>query len=201
MSFGDTLRGLRLDAGMTQEDVANALGITGAAVALWESGKNRPRLDKLNQLARLLGVDASDLVDMREGVRGTSAMVPLVATAHMGEEELPEELEGEAEVPAGVAERHPRAYAVHGFGSCMNRRYPEDALLLIDPDRTPRNGEAVLADVGGMRLVRCYHRGASTLMLSPDSTEPWEDVVVGPNDEPVRILGVVVWYQSLRDVC
>lgn len=52
-----------------------------------------------------------------------------------------------------------------------------------------------------MRLVRCYHRGASTLMLSPDSTEEWEDVVVGPQDEPVRILGVVVWYQSLRDVC
>lgn len=159
MGFGETLRRLREDAGMTQEDVANRLGISGQAVGAWE------------------------------------------ATAHMGEEELPEELEGEAEVPAGVAERHPRAYAVHGFGSCMNRRYPEDALLLIDPDRTPRNGEAVLADVGGMRLVRCYHRGASTLMLSPDSTEPWEDVVVGPQDEPVRILGVVVWYQALRDVC
>lgn len=201
MGFGETLRRLREDAGMTQEDVANALGITGAAVALWESGKNRPRLDKLNQLARLLGVDASDLVDMREGVRGTSAMVPLVATAHMGEEELPEELEGEAEVPAGVAERHPRAYAVHGFESCMNRRYPEDALLLIDPDREPRTGDAVLVDVDGMRLVRAWYRGSSVLLLSPDSTEQWEDVVVGPSDEPVRILGTVVWYQSIRDVC
>lgn len=200
MTFGSTLRNLRLDRGLTQEDVANALGITGGAVGLWENGRTRPRLDKLNQLARLLGVEASDLVDMREGVRGTSAMVPLVATAHMGQEELPEELGGEAEVPEGVASRHPNAYAVHGFGACMNKRYPEDALLLIDPDREPRNGDAVLADVGGMRLVRAWYRGSSVLLLSPDSTEPFEDVVVRPEDGPVRVLGVVVWYQALEDV-
>lgn len=100
MGFGETLRRLREDAGMTQEDVANRLGISGQAVGAWENGRARPRLSKLNELARLLGVDASDLVDMWEGIRGTSVMVPLVATAHMGAEELPEDLEGEAEVPA-----------------------------------------------------------------------------------------------------
>lgn len=200
MEFGVTLRRLREERGLTQEDVANRLGISGQAVGAWENGRARPRLSKLNELARLLGVDASDLVDMREGIRGTSAMVPLVATAHMGGEELPEGLEGEAEVPAGVAERHPNAYAIHGFGSCMNRRYPEDALLLVDPDREPRTGDAVLVDVNGMRLVRAWYRGSSVLLLSPDSTEQWEDVVVRPEDEPVRVLGVIVWYQSMQDV-
>lgn len=66
MGFGETLRRLREDAGMTQEDVANRLGISGQAVGAWENGRSRPRLEKLNQLARLLGVDASDLVDMRD---------------------------------------------------------------------------------------------------------------------------------------
>lgn len=43
--------------------------------------------------------------------------------------------------------------------------------------------------------------GDTLRRLREDAGMTQEDVVVGPQDEPVRILGVVVWCQSLRDVC
>ena len=106
------------------------------------------------------------------------------------------------EVPSGVMAAHPGAFLIHGHGPCMNRRYPEDAYLLVDPRMEPRTGDAVLVqDDDGRGLVRVYARGTSSLMLSPDSwSEAIEDIVGSPDDPPVRVVGVVVWYQAARDV-
>ena len=41
MDIGKRIRETRLSKGYTQEDVANALGITRQAVARWESGVSR----------------------------------------------------------------------------------------------------------------------------------------------------------------
>lgn len=66
MSFGDRVKTLRRAAGMTQQDIANRLGITAAAVGMWECGKARPRLDTLRELADVFGVPVSDLVESSE---------------------------------------------------------------------------------------------------------------------------------------
>ncbi|MSO90970.1 MAG: XRE family transcriptional regulator [Acetobacteraceae bacterium] len=37
------LRAARLKKGLTLQQLADAIGVTGAAIAHWEAGKNRPR--------------------------------------------------------------------------------------------------------------------------------------------------------------
>lgn len=205
MALGQKLRRLREDAGMTQEEVASKLNppYSFGAVSAWESGRSNPRLSTIFDLARVFGVSVYELLDEPEGssLVGRSAYIPLMGTAHMGGFESEENLEGRVEIPASVAENHPRAFAVHGFGSCMNRRFPEDAILVIDPEIAPRNGDAVLVESDSYEaLVRVYLRGATTLVLSADSySEDFEDVVVRASDAPVRVVGVVVWYQSSED--
>ena len=112
------------------------------------------------------------------------------------------ECERTVEVPASVADAHPGCYAVHAEGSCMDNRYPSDSVLLIDANMQPFDGCAVLAEtVDYESVVRVYRQGSRTLMLSPDShTGDYEDIVVKPEDPPVVIKGVVVWYQAERDV-
>lgn len=64
MPISKSLRFLRIKSGLTQEEVGARLDphVTKAAVASWESGKAKPRADKLTQLAQLFNVSVSDLM-------------------------------------------------------------------------------------------------------------------------------------------
>lgn len=57
-----TIRRLRRDQGLTQEEVAQALGVSAPAVSKWETGATLPDLTLLAPLARLLGTDLNDLM-------------------------------------------------------------------------------------------------------------------------------------------
>lgn len=201
MEFGQRVKKLRIEAGLTQEDIAKKLGLSKTAVGAWENGRAKPRLDKMNQLSDLFGVPVSELLGESQVV-GASKLVPLMGYTHMGEAVDEDTCDRMVEVPTSVAEAHPSGYCVHADGGCMDNRYPDDSVLMVDPDMEPRNGCAVLAEVEGYRsVVRTYLRGASTLVLSPDShSGAYEDIVIHAGDEPVALKGVVVWYQAERDV-
>lgn len=202
MDFGAHIRELRLKKGMTQQQLAEKLGITGAAVGTWENNRARPRLDKLNELADLLDVPSAELLGIQYGsIKGTSAFVPLLGWTHMGELEDIDESDMVCEVPLEVFQAHPKAFCVHAQGECMNRRYPPDCIVLVDPTMEPTNGCAVLAQMGNQSIVRVYNRGASVLLLSPDSDdESFEDIVITAEDEGVMLVGVVCWYQMDHDL-
>lgn len=204
MEFGDKLRSLRTKAGLTQLDIAEKLDVSAAAIGAWENGRAKPRLTKLGQLAELLGTSAADLMgeDAAEAaISGTSRMVPLLGFAHMGEPCDEGDLADEVEVPASIADAHPRGFMVHAQGGCMDNRFPHDALLLVDPDMEPVNGQPVLAETSDYgAVVRNYTRGRSTVMLTADShSGEYDDILAGPGDEPVVCKGRVVWYMGERD--
>lgn len=204
MEFGDKLRSLRTKAGLTQLDIAEKLDVSAAAIGAWENGRAKPRLTKLGQLAELLGTSAADLMgeDASEAaISGTSRMVPLLGFAHMGEPCDEGSLSDEVEVPASIADAHPRGFMVHAQGGCMDNRFPHDALLLVDPDMEPVNGQPVLAETSDYgAVVRNYTRGRSTVMLTADShSGEYDDILAGPGDEPVVCKGRVVWYMGERD--
>lgn len=204
MEFGEKLRSLRTKAGLTQLDIAEKLDVSAAAIGAWENGRAKPRLTKLGQLAELLGTSAADLMgeDATEAaISGTSRMVPLLGFAHMGEPCDEGTLADEVEVPASIADAHPRGFMVHAQGGCMDNRFPHDALLLVDPDMEPVNGQPVLAETSDYgAVVRNYTRGRSTVMLTADShSGEYDDILAGPGDEPVVCKGRVVWYMGERD--
>ena len=58
----ENLIALRKLKHMTQEDLADALGVSRQAVSKWESGQSAPDLEKGKQLAELFGVTLDDLV-------------------------------------------------------------------------------------------------------------------------------------------
>ena len=58
-----TIRELRQDAGLTQLELANRVGVTPSAVYNWERGRNEPTATNLRDLARVLGV-SMDLISL-----------------------------------------------------------------------------------------------------------------------------------------
>lgn len=61
--FSDNLMSLRKMRHMTQEDIAEKLGVTRQAVAKWEAGDTVPDLDKCRAMAELFEVSLDDLAN------------------------------------------------------------------------------------------------------------------------------------------
>lgn len=61
-SLGEVIRARREACGMTQELVAQKLGVSRQAVGKWESRKSEPSTTNLMALAELFGTDAAELL-------------------------------------------------------------------------------------------------------------------------------------------
>ena len=66
MEFSDRLKDLRRQAGLTQVDVAEKLGISQPAYASWERGVKKPTQENLVKIAQILNVSVDYLVGNSE---------------------------------------------------------------------------------------------------------------------------------------
>ena len=94
--LGNNIMTLRKDSGLTQEQLANALGISYQAVSKWETGNACPDISMLPLLADLFSVTVDQLI----------GRVPLMA---------PPETETEEQPPRGEA-----------AGTCEELPWPDD---------------------------------------------------------------------------
>ena len=69
-TLGEVLKAHRMRCQMTQEFVAEALGVSRQAVSKWERGAADPSTSNLLALAKLFGVPAEDLLRQAAGGGG-----------------------------------------------------------------------------------------------------------------------------------
>ena len=62
MDFGEKLKALRTERGLTQEQLAARLYVSRTAVSKWETGGGSPNLDSLQAVARRFDVSVDDLL-------------------------------------------------------------------------------------------------------------------------------------------
>lgn len=68
MKLNEQIRNHRKKVGLTQEQVANYLGVSTPAVNKWESGSTYPDITLLSPLARLLKIDLNTLFTFHESL-------------------------------------------------------------------------------------------------------------------------------------
>ena len=83
--FGNKVAQKRKDMGMTQMEFADALSVTRQTVSRWESGSVVPDLDKIGDIARILGVTCDyllrDDIEVEQGtMAGSKVSAMLLAT-------------------------------------------------------------------------------------------------------------------------
>lgn len=61
--IGQFLKRLRKEKGMTQEQFAEMMGVSGRTVSRWETGSNMPDLDILIQIADYYEVEIKEILD------------------------------------------------------------------------------------------------------------------------------------------
>ena len=66
MTIGKRIAALRKEKGLTQEELAQHMGVSGQAVSKWENDQTCPDISALPRLARLLGVTVDELLEGKE---------------------------------------------------------------------------------------------------------------------------------------
>lgn len=60
------IRSKRMLLNLTQDHLAEQLNVGRTTVAMWETGKAKPRADKLPEIAKILKCDVADLFESEE---------------------------------------------------------------------------------------------------------------------------------------
>ena len=79
MEFNVNLRNYREAAGLTQQQVAERLGITKSTYCNYESGKREPDVAKIKKIAKALGISADALLETGHGEKA----VPFMSSSAM----------------------------------------------------------------------------------------------------------------------
>lgn len=77
-TLGARVARLRKEKGLTQADLAEALGITVASICYWEQDRSRPKPARLNALSHLLGIAVPDLLGQPASA-GNSGLRDIIA--------------------------------------------------------------------------------------------------------------------------
>lgn len=72
MEMGKKLRKLRLDRGLTQQQVADRLGMTRQALSSYEGGRTWPDLQTLERLCAIYNVSLEEMVHGQPGAEEES---------------------------------------------------------------------------------------------------------------------------------
>ena len=70
MSFNETLKKLRIEKKLTQEELAQATGLSRSAIGMYESGSREPNFETLEILADFFNVDMNTLLDRSQSSQG-----------------------------------------------------------------------------------------------------------------------------------
>ena len=76
MTIGKRIALLRKEKGLTQEELANHMGVSPQAVSKWENDQTCPDISALPKLSRLLGVSVDELLEGREELPAVRVLPP-----------------------------------------------------------------------------------------------------------------------------
>ena len=62
MEFSEKLQELRRSKGLTQEELADDLFVSRAAVTKWESGRGYPNIESLKDISKYFAISMDDLL-------------------------------------------------------------------------------------------------------------------------------------------
>jgi SOS-response transcriptional repressor LexA len=199
---GRRMRQLRNAAGMTQDQVAERIGISRVAVTNWESGKNSLESGRVPEVAALYGVSADQLlgkIAMEESTTGARYVVERVRVVLRG---LAQVRDGGYLSPIDNSTDESRivqwhttdrsAYAIEIRGDSLRPEIPAGAVLIVEPGRPVQPGRKVIVTlIDGRQLIRRvgWQRGGQ-IELQPIGAGP---VITLPEAEIAsmhRIVGV-----------
>lgn len=225
MPFGEVLKQLRKDKGLTQAELARLTGLKVSAISMYENGNREPNFETLEIFADFFNVDMNVLLGREQKANTTRISsssassdeepgsfwyryIPYAVSAGRFDDCAPLDslpLISIPDVLLGKYARDPRLVMMHVNGESMNRVIENGATIAVLTD-VPRaslqNGDIVIAchDGEGYTVKRFYDLPEDhQIILSPDSNDPRFLPIPIPYDttDDLHIFGKVVMYSVI----
>lgn len=210
MKMGDIIKQLRLEKGLTQEELGNIVNVKKAAVQKWESGQTKNlKRSVILKLSEFFGVTPSYLMGMQEEdlkgeylikedtveyVPRKIIMLPIVGVVRAGQPILAtENIEGRFPIDESFIKKDKSYFFLRVKGDSMNLEFKEGSLLLIEKTPYVENGEIGVVMVNGDEAtVKKIIRKDDMMTLMPMSNNPnHTPQMINLNKQEVRIIGKV----------
>lgn len=167
---GERIKSRRVHLGLTQEQLANSVGVSYQAVQQWESGRSNPKGKRLQALSEALHCTKSWIeFGADEGSRPSNVIqgptmeyeptkkVPIISTVEAGQwtECVSREYVDDAtEYQVTTLNVSDSAFALRVSGDSMTNPHgtpslPEGSLIIVEPHPDPDNGKIVVAMLEG----------------------------------------------------
>lgn len=206
MEINDILKNRRTELGLTQLDVANAVGVSEATVSRWESGDianmKRSRIASLASVLKMspsiiMGWNEEHEAHMPSNIIPMPAMrkVPLVGSIACGTPILAEEnLDGTVEAPD-----HVRAdFALRCKGDSMiNARIFDGDIVYIRQQESVEHGEIAAVLIGDEATLKRVYIYDDCISLEAENPQYKPMVYRGEEMNNIRILGKAVAFTSV----
>lgn len=200
--FGDILKELRLGKNLTQQQLADSIGLSKSAISMYENGKRVPELEILELFADFFNVDMNRLTGSKfsSGISNILPMpdmirIPLLGAIACGEPILAQEnLSEYVDLP-----KHIHAdFALECKGDSMIDAHIYDGdIVYINSHSEIENGQIVVALIENEATLKRMYKTNDTLILQPENKNYSPIVLHGTELEQVRILGRAVAFTSL----
>ena len=156
METKDTIKRIRLSLGLSEQQLADRIGVSRGSVQQWEKGSTAPKRANQAAAAAALGITVSELMGTSsdasiENVQGGNG-VPLISwvTAGTWADVSDPFHPGDAEDWLPCPVRHgPRTYCLRVRGDSMHNpvgrpSYADGDIIFVDPDRESKAGDRVI---------------------------------------------------------
>lgn len=171
LPWGLRIRALRVDAGLTQDALAEQIGTTKATISKMERSTSPPKVEWIEKLSRALNVNEAELLFGTSFAKPSRqpTFIPVIGMIAAGNwREAIHSPDGE--IP--IVNAKPHMFALEVSGDSIDRVARHGSFVAIDPTDPALNDGSIYAvqNVEGETTLKRFRRNPDR--LEPDSTNP-----------------------------
>lgn len=190
----NNIREIREMKGISQKELAIAMGVSQPTVCNWESFKREPTNTNIIRLAEYIGVSVSDILGVTDPARKIAIRVPVLGRVPAGIplEAIQEVIDYE-EIPVEMEKGGAEYFGLLVKGDSMYPRYLDGDVIIVRKQSTCESGQDCVVYVNGYdaTLKTIYLLDDGGIKLQPYN-QMYSPKTYYPGDEPIAIAGVVV---------
>lgn len=204
--FASIIKNLRIERGITQEQLAALLKISRSTVGMYETGSREPDFETLEAIADIFNVDMDYLMGRSTQERRN----PITPTIPAGFEPLPEmttiplvgsiacgtpiTAEENVEARIGIPAAWNADFALTCKGDSMAPRYQDGDVVCIRCQPEVENGQIAAVRIGEEATLKRFYQEGETVTLVPVNPAYTPLVYRGPELSDIQIEGRVVGF-------
>lgn len=198
MTIAKNLRRIMYDKGLSQADLAKAIGINKATLSCWMNGTRIPRMHNIDTLAEYLHVNREDIVgkDTSKPIPTKGVKIKIYGRVAAGVPlEMIEDIYDEEEIHPDMLKGGQEYFGLVIHGDSMEPKMSEGDVVIVRKQEDAESGDIVIATVNGddatCKRLKKENNGIWLLGTNPSFT-PMFFSSYEIETVPVKILGRVV---------